>query len=505
MNDTKSIPAQGGRTSIGEALRCLALAAPDRPAITNHRTTLTRAALEARTNRLARAYAAAGVTEGAFVTIGLADGTEFLQSAIAVWKLGATPQPVSHRLPRQELMSIITLVSPALVVGLDPGRGFAGATVPAGFEPDATLSAEPLPFKIAASWKAPTSGGSTGTPKVIVSTEPASAEQLEPYGRLWRIPRDGVVLAMGPLFYNGQFMTAAAALLSGSHLVIMPRFDARQALSLIEQHQVNWTFAVPTMLGRIAKLPEEIRRATDMSSLQTVVTMSAPCPQWLMEFWLDWIGEHAVIEAYGATEAHAVTMIDGAEWREHRGSVGRPVVGEIAACDSTGRPVPPGEVGELWMRRTPHQAGPYRYIGAEPRRRAGNWESVGDLGWFDDDGYLYLADRSADMIVVGGANVYPAEIEAVLDEHPAVASSCVIGLPDEDYGNIVHAIVQLTRDTSDDELFAHLRERIVPYKLPRTFERTTAQLRDDGGKVRRSQMRAQRTGGRIPRDAVSET
>jgi bile acid-coenzyme A ligase len=155
-----------------------------------------------------------------------------------------------------------------------------------------------------------------------------------------------------------------------------------------------------------------------------------------------------------------------------------------------GEDVPPGTVGEIFMR-PPSDRTTYRYIGAEPVARDG-WESLGDMGWFDEDGYLYLADRQTDMILVGGANVYPAEVEAALDEHPAVLSSCVIGLADEDYGNVVHAIVETRHDVTDEELRAHLADRLVSYKLPRTFERSAAPLRDDAGKMRRSALRAAR-------------
>jgi bile acid-coenzyme A ligase len=160
-----------------------------------------------------------------------------------------------------------------------------------------------------------------------------------------------------------------------------------------------------------------------------------------------------------------------------------------------GAELPPGEVGEIWMRPPPDRT-TYRYIGASARARDG-WESLGDMGWFDADGYLYLSDRQADMILVGGANVYPAEVEAALDEHPAVLSSCVIGLPDEDYGNVVHAIVELApgAGVTDEDLKAHLAARLVGYKLPRTFERTDRPLRDEAGKVRRSALREERVPG----------
>lgn len=156
--------------------------------------------------------------------------------------------------------------------------------------------------------------------------------------------------------------------------------------------------------------------------------------------------------------------------------------------DDDGRPVPAGEVGELWVRRGPGQAGPYRYVGADPQRSHDGWESVGDLGHLDEDGWLHLADRKRDMVVVGGSNVYPAEVEGALEEHPAVVAACVVGLPDEEYGAAVHAVLNLSRPVDDDELRAHLRERLVAYKVPRSFERVDEPLRDDAGKLRRSRV-----------------
>jgi bile acid-coenzyme A ligase len=187
-------------------------------------------------------------------------------------------------------------------------------------------------------------------------------------------------------------------------------------------------------------------------------------------------------------------MIDGEDWLRHPGSVGRPVSGELLVTDDDFHPLAPSEVGEVWMRPPPETM-TYRYLGATPRARDG-WESLGDMGWLDEEGYLYLTDRRQDMILVGGANVYPAEVEAALEEHSRVLSSAVIGLPDEDLGNRVHAIVE-TDDRPDDpvsdrELLEHLSRRLAPYKLPTSFERTRTPLRDDTGKIRRSALRAAR-------------
>ena len=201
------------------------------------------------------------------------------------------------------------------------------------------------------------------------------------------------------------------------------------------------------------------------------------------------------MELYGGTELQALTIVTGREWLERPGTVGRAVVGEIEGRDEAGRPLPPGEVGELWMRRGPGEPSPYRYVGATPKSAGDGWESLGDMGKLDADGYVYLSDRLTDMILVGGANVYPGEIEAALDEHPAVRSSCVIGLPHEDLGSVPHALVELAEPVDDAELLDHLRARLAPYKLPRSIERVAEPLRDDAGKVRRSALRAARLAG----------
>jgi bile acid-coenzyme A ligase len=187
-------------------------------------------------------------------------------------------------------------------------------------------------------------------------------------------------------------------------------------------------------------------------------------------------------------------VITGAQWLEHRGSVGRPLLGSISITDEEGNEVPTGVEGEVWLK-SGLQSPTYRYVGAEARTREGGWESLGDNGWLDADGYLYLGDRMTDMILTGGSNVYPAEVESAIAEHPSVQSCAVIGLPDDDLGNIVHAIVEADpRELQVDELLAFLGERLVRYKVPRSIEIVNEALRDDAGKVRRSALRAERLG-----------
>ena len=478
---------------IGAVVRLLAERDPARAAITCESQTVTREQLERRTNRLAHAYDQLGVKQDDLVTIALPNSIEFYEAAIAAWKLGATPQPISARLPKRERDAIIELADPALVVGVADGEHPGRATVAAGFEPDAAASDEPIaPDRVAASYKAPTSGGSTGRPKIIVSAE--RGEHDPDTARGFGMSADGVHLVPGPLYHNAPFQFSTRALFSGNHLVVMPRFDASEALRLIEEHRVDWALVVPTMMTRIWRLPEEERVARDVSSLNGILHLAAPCPPWVKQAWIEWLGAEKVWELYAGTEAQGVTIISGQEWLDHRGSVGKPVGSEMEIRDLDGNALPTGEVGEIWMRPLEGRR-TYRYMGAEARRDDDGWETLGDMGSMDADGYLYIADRRTDLILQGGANIYPAEVEAALDEHPSVLSCAVIGLPDEDLGHRVHAVVQLMpdADASDDDLRRFLAERLVAYKIPRSFERVDEAVRDDAGKVRRSGLVADRS------------
>jgi bile acid-coenzyme A ligase len=242
------------------------------------------------------------------------------------------------------------------------------------------------------------------------------------------------------------------------------------------------------MLHRMWRAIEAEHDRFDLSSLRIVWHMAAPCPEWLKQNWIDLIGAEKVMELYGGTEGQSMTVLDGIEWLGHRGSVGRPVTGEMVVLDANGKRLPPGEIGEIFMRVTPGTPASYHYIGAEPRAVDG-WESLGDMGWMDSDGYLYLSDRRTDLILSGGANVYPAEVEAAITEYPGVVSCCVAGLPDDDLGQRVHAIVQADPTVTAADILAFLGDRLVRYKIPRSIEFVDQPLRDDAGKVRRSAMR----------------
>jgi bile acid-coenzyme A ligase len=453
---------------------------------------LTWRELDAAANRRANLYRSLGVKPGDFVTVGLPNGNAFCETVFAIWKLGATPNPVSASLPATEARGILDLVRPRLLVAEASDWGFGGARVSGdadlqGFDPAPPPETAPAPH-----WKALTSGGSTGRPKVIVARQPAVHDPAQPFmGQR----ADGVVLNPCPLYHNSGFLIVHMGLFTGNTVVGMRRFDAETALELIERYRVDWASFVPTMMHRIRALPEAVRSRHDLSALQSVWHGTSSMPQWLKREWLDWLGPDKIWEVYGGTEGQGATMIGGSEWLQRPGSVGRVSgEGQIRVFLEDGREANPGEVGEIYFLPPGGAGSTYHYLGAEAKQLDGGWESIGDIGWMDADGYLFLADRRTDLIIRGGANVYPAEIEGALEAHPDVASSLVVALPHEDLGQVVHAIVEPRAGRSlrvtDLDVFA--RGRLAKYKLPESYEISAAPLRDDAGKARRSAVRDER-------------
>jgi bile acid-coenzyme A ligase len=475
--------------SFIERLESLAASEPHTVAVTCANESITRSELLKAGYNLAVHLSEHGTREGDMVTVAVPNSIDWFIAYVAAWRLGATPQPISPRLPVREIESIIELANPSAIIGVAPDA-FSGRTcIPTGFRaPD--RDASHLPYVVSQAWKAPTSGGSTGRPKLIVSGDPAA---LDPNAAVPLMMDPGGCLVMpGPLYHNGPAVWSCQAWLHGLQVALLPRFDASETLLAIQQHKGTVLYMVPTMMKRIMRLPEEERLSYDVSSLRVVWHLAEPCPEWLKQEWIDWLGAERIFELYAGTEAQTATVITGPEWLAHRGSVGKVVPGTVLITNEEGQEVSVGEMGEVWMRSL--RATPtYKYIGAAARTMEGGWESLGDMGYLDADGYLYLGDRAADMILSGGANIYPAEIESAIQEHPAIKSCAVIGLPDDDKGNTVHAILEAdASEVSEEELKIFLGERLVIYKVPRTFEFVDFALRDDAGKVRRSALRAER-------------
>jgi len=465
----------------------------DTIAISHGADTLTWEQLERGANRRARAFAAKGVKPGDFVAIGLPNGNAFFETSFAIWKLGATPTSLSWRLPRGEAAAVLEVLRPALVVGGEADwnapNALTGNFVPDGF------SDEPLTGPVARYWKAMTSGGSTGRPKVILDHQPAVVDtSAEP---ALGIPFEPSLLNPGPLYHNAPFIVSHLCLFAGGRLTGLVKFDAEETLRLIEANRVQWVNFVPTMMHRIWALPDEVRNGYDLASLKIVFHMAAPMPPWLKQKWIEWLGPERIYELYGGTERQGRTVISGVEWLAHKGSVGRidPSCG-LRIIGADGKDVAPGESGEIYFLPVDGAGSTYHYLGAEPKRRADGWESLGDIGRLDADGYLYLGDRLADMILRGGANIYPAEVEAAVSAHPKVRSCVVVGLPDPELGQRIHAILELD-ETADAQTVAaemggFLADRISRYKHPESFEIISVSPRDDSGKVRRTLLRDER-------------
>lgn len=481
-----------GVLSMGRACTWLAEQDPAAVAVSDDDRALTRGELESEATRVAHAFAARGVGHDDVVLLVLPNGVDLVVGSIAAWKLGATPTPVSVRMPVAERAGVVAVVDPRLVVGVEPGDHPGRATVGAGLralaqgQPDS-----PLPDAVATCWKGVLSGGSTGTPKVIFSTTPATIDPTGPPAAY--IPAGGVQLVSGPMFHAASYTYGTRGLLTGQRLVVLPRFDPARVLEAIERHRVTFAPFVPTMLRRILQLPAEVRGAADLSSLVEVLHVGARCPEWLKRAWIGWVGPERLMEVYGGSEALGVATIRGDEWLAHPGSVGRPLgdtVFRIVGPD--GEDVPTGEPGEILARRA-SGASTYRYVGAPSRVRTDGWDASGDLGRLDEDGYLYVLDRVDDMIISGGANVFPAEVEGVLDAHPGVRTSAAFGMPDEDLGQRVQAVVELADPTvAPAELVEWARARLEREKVPRVVEIVEGPLRNEAGKVRRSLLREER-------------
>lgn len=462
-------------------------------AIRHGEDVLSWGALADRARRRARALAAAGVGTGDRVVLALPNCNALFELTFALWKIGATPTMVSARMPRAELEAIVQLAEPRAVIAADPALREALGALPPEFGSDHP-DGSPLETMLSPCWKVMTSGGSTGRPKLIVDHNPAKLD-----GALFNqlgIPDDGVLLNAGPLYHNFPFATAHIALVKGCSIVGMERFDAEQFLDLVERFRAQWVTLVPTTMNRVARLPREVLDSHDMSSLAFVWHTAAPMPPTLKQFWMDWLGPERIWEIYGGSEGFATTQISGTDWLAHRGSVGKCVGGQILIRSESGEALPPGEVGEVYMRRdgvSPDQT-TYHYVGAQSRRLPDGFESFGDFGWVDEEGFLYIADRRTDLILSGGRNIYPAEVESALLAHAAVAEAIVIGLPDADLGAKVHAIVRLEpgMEASGEDLLAFAATQLVAYKLPRSIEFTTQPLRDEMGKARRSRLREER-------------
>ncbi|MFB4309689.1 class I adenylate-forming enzyme family protein [Actinomadura sp. GTD37] len=436
--------------------------------------------LERRSGRLAGALAARGLGAGDRLGLALRNSPEFTLSALAAWRLGAVPVPVRWDVPGWELGRLREVIEPKVHLGADD-LGWIDAA--------ADLDPPELPDVVSPHLNGICSSGSTGLPKVILSERPGLFDPAlgAPIMALWApVPRPQRVLVLAPMYHANGF-SALFSLLAGDELVVLGGFDAARAADAVERHRISTFTATPTMLQRIADLPGIDGR--DLSSLRFVLQGAAPMPPSLVHRWAGLIGAERLVMAYGMTEGLGITALRGDEWMTHRGSVGRGLRDtELRVLGTSGEPVPAGEIGEVYLRSPAYRG--YRYVGGAPRLKGteDGFQTAGDMGYLDGEGYLYLIDRRVDMIVTGGANVFPAEVEAALIDHPAIADVVVIGLRDAEWGRRVHAVIEPADPAAPPahhEVVAYAKARLAPYKVPKTTEIVDAVPRSAATKVNR--------------------
>jgi long-chain acyl-CoA synthetase len=323
------------------------------------------------------------------------------------------------------------------------------------------------------------SSGTTGRPKGILrplpEADPAQPLPIMEFVRFMYRFREGLTyLSPAPLYHSAPQASVSAAMRFGGTSVIMERFDPEHWLQLVEQHRITHCQMVPTMFSRLLKLPVEVRTKYDLSSLECVIHAAAPCPVPVKEQIIEWFGP-VVVEYYGATEANGFTYCTSEEWLAHKGTVGKAILGELVILDDDNHPVPTGQPGTVWFKG----ATSFEYYNAPEKtkenRIGDDTSTVGDVGYVDDDGFLYLTDRKTYMIISGGVNIYPQETENLLITHPKVMDAAVLGVPNEDLGEEVKAVVQPIDGVAggpelERELIAFCRENLAHYKCPRTID-----------------------------------
>lgn len=507
-----------------------ALAAPHRSAVimAGSAESLTYRELDQRSAQLAAAIRAEGLRGGDVVAL-LTDNT--LEAFVIYWaamRSGLYITAINHHLSAAEVSYIITdcgaralFVSGGLV---DLGRSIAhlipaavqrymfGADQP-GYQPYQKLmdAAVPLLQEQPRGADMLYSSGTTGQPKGIKPPLPTTAvdEPGEPLVSLlensFGFGSDTAYLSPAPIYHAAPLKWCIGMQALGATVVLMEKFESEAALAAIEKYGVKVAQMVPTMFVRLLQLPEDVKRRYDLSSLQMVVHAGAPCPPIVKDAMTDWLGP-IFVEYYSATEAYGMTLMTPADWETKRGSVGKPVLGIPHICDEKGRAMPAGGIGTVYFER---ESMPFEYHNDPEKTRAAQhpehetWSTVGDLGYLDEDGYLYLTDRKAFTIISGGVNIYPQEVENILMSHAAIVDVAVVGVPNSEMGEEVKAVVQLKDDVPESselarELIDYVRDRIAHYKAPRSVDFVDLLPRTPTGKIAKGKLKDRYATGHEP-------
>lgn len=483
--------------------------------------------LELNVARAAAALASAGVRPGDAVALMLRNDFPFIEASLAVRMLGAYPVPINWHAATDEvgyilrdcaakLLLIHADLLPGVRAGIAQGVPVYAVTTPpeiaaaygiepsrcavppgekewaqwiAGFEPQ-PLGEIPMPSSMIYT------SGTTGRPKGVLR-KPRTPEE-DAIGRSTIATMLGMTgplttVICGPMYHSAPNAYALVATMIGGVVILQPRFDAEELLRLIDAYRVTHLQMVPTMFVRLLKLPREVRKRYDVSSIQWVIHGAAPCPTEVKRQMIAWWGP-VIHEFYGATEMGTVSFCTAEEWLAHPGTVGKAAPhAVIKILDAEGKELPPGETGEVYSFFA--GMGDFTYVGDEQQRRAVERDGLitcGDIGFLDADGYLYLCDRKRDMVISGGVNIYPAEIEAELLQHDHIADCAVFGIPDEEFGERLCAFIQPLPGAALDaaEVQRFLRRHLAAYKIPKVIEFRDELPREDSGKILKRKLRA---------------
>jgi acyl-CoA synthetase (AMP-forming)/AMP-acid ligase II len=472
-------------------------------------------------NRLAHSLAALGIGAGQHAVVYAHNSAENILGVQALRALGAVAVPMNHRLTADEVVYVLdnsdataVLVGDGFLPMAEQVRGAATRVkrwITLGRE--RRPWAEALEDLLARGSDAPPASaalggsmvytaGTTGRPKGALRRVVDAASLLPRLAALNCLDPAHVHLVAGPLYHSAPGGFALYAHLVGNTVVVMRKFDAEDALRHIERHRCTTTFMAPTLLKRIVDLPAAIRARYDVSSMRSIVVAAAPCPMRVKEQVLEMFGP-VLYEFYGSTELGVNTVLRPEDVLRKPGSCGTAAPGvELAVLDDGGRPVPTGTPGELFVRRyTGVFDEYYKNPTATAQTSRGEWMSVGDVAWIDAEGFVYICDRKRDMIISGGVNIYPAEIEDTLHRHPAIEDAAVFGVPDPEWGERVHAAVQLRSGTSatEREVMDFCRAHLADYKTPREVSFHADFPRDTAGKLVKRLLREPYWAGRATR------
>ena len=496
--------------------------------------------LNLRAARAATGLDSIGVRPGDIIALFLRNDFPFFEASMAAGILGVYPTPVNwHGTPEEARYVLENSGAKVLIIHSDLYAGIRHV-VPAGVQ----VFTVQTPPEIAAgygvaeqakhvpdgaldwgSWIegfAPWSGelranpgtiiytsGTTGNPKGVRRAPPTQEQAdaslrglLAVFGLTTRPPDKIVSVMVGPMYHSAPNAYGMVCARIGATLHLQARFEPEDLLRMIEQHRITHIHMVPIMFNRLLKLPEDVKRKYDLSSLEFVVHAAAPCPAPVKRAMIEWWGP-VINEYYGSTEVGGVVFCTSEQSLSHPGTVGKAIPGaDVRVTDAEGNSLPPGEIGEV-CARFPDIAD-FTYHKDDAKRQASakvGLIATGDLGYFDKDGFLYLCDRSKDMIISGGVNIYPAEIEAVLHRMPGVADCAVFGIPDDEYGEAIHASIQLQPGVavSDNSVKAYLREHLSGFKVPKSVDFRAELPREDSGKIFKRKLREPFWAGRTTR------